>query len=105
MFLTIGIILSIFVQRICNNITKDIWLRNIEKYLKVIVTDDGRGFYESDIVNACKPYYHNAPDDNREHYGMGLYICKILCEKHGGDIALSNINTGGACVQVTFYVE
>ncbi len=81
-------------------------IQNInDKYLKVMVSDDGRGFYENDIVNACKLYYHDVPDDNREHYGMGLYICKILCEKHGGEIALSNGNTGGACVQVTFNVE
>lgn len=76
-----------------------------DKYLKVIVSDDGRGFSENDIVNGCKLYYHDEFDSDITHYGMGLYICEMLCKKHGGEINLGNNISGGACVQVTFSVE
>lgn len=33
-----------------------------------------------------------------EHLGLGLNICKILCERHGGTIKISNNHKGGACV-------
>ena len=37
-----------------------------------------------------------------EHYGMGLYICKMLCEKQGGFLQVYNPPGGGACVE--FYI-
>ena len=35
-----------------------------------------------------------------EHFGMGLYVCRLLSEKHGGGIALENTETGrkGFCM-------
>lgn len=37
-------------------------------------------------------------DTTSEHLGLGLNICKILCERHGGTIKISNNHKGGACV-------
>lgn len=76
-----------------------------DKYLKIIVSDDGKGFSENDIVNGCKLYYHDKSSSDTVHYGMGLYICEIICKKHGGEINLGNNISGGAYVQVTFNVE
>ena len=73
--------------------------------LELIVIDDGKGFSEQDIIKACKPYYHEDLDNSEEHYGLGLYICKIICEKHGGTIVLSNTESGGARVQATFNIS
>ena len=36
----------------------------------------------------------------QEHLGMGLNICKVLCEKHGGFLTLKN--KGGAAVTAAF---
>ena len=33
-----------------------------------------------------------------EHFGIGLGVCKLLCEKHGGFLEIKNNETGGACV-------
>lgn len=74
-------------------------------YLKLMFMDDGKGFSEQDIIKACMPYYHNLHDEEILHYGLGLYICKILCEKHKGSINLSNNMEGGACVQVEFNIS
>ena len=69
-------------------------------YLYLNVSDDGAGFAEKDLENATKPFYKTVRETDNEHFGMGLNICKILCEKHGGYIRLSNRN--GAVVTTVF---
>lgn len=69
-------------------------------YLYLTVSDDGVGFAEKDLENATKPFYKTVRETDNEHFGMGLNICKILCEKHGGYIRLSNRN--GAVVTAAF---
>lgn len=69
-------------------------------YLYLMVSDDGTGFAEKDLENATKPFYKTVSETDNEHFGMGLNICKILCEKHGGYIRLSNRN--GAAVTAAF---
>lgn len=66
------------------------------------VSDDGAGFHTKDLLNATKPFYKAENEPNNEHFGMGLNICKILCEKHGGYLLLSNEN--GAKVVAAFRV-
>ena len=69
-------------------------------YLYLTVSDDGAGFAEKDLENATKPFYKTVRETDNEHFGMGLNICKVLCEKHGGYIRLSNRN--GAVVTTVF---
>lgn len=64
------------------------------------VRDDGVGFNRKDLSNATKPFYKTENEPNNGHFGMGLNICKILCEKHGGYLLLSNEN--GAKVVAEF---
>jgi signal transduction histidine kinase len=64
------------------------------------VSDDGRGFSDKDLCEATKPFYKAAESAAQEHLGMGLNICKVLCEKHGGFLTLKN--KGGAAVTAAF---
>lgn len=64
------------------------------------IADDGGGFTSKDLSNAMKPFYKAENETNNEHFGMGLNICKILCEKHGGYLKISNNN--GAKVVAAF---
>lgn len=64
------------------------------------ITDDGVGFTSKDLSNAMKAFYKAENETNNEHFGMGLNICKILCEKHGGYLKISNNN--GAKVVAAF---
>lgn len=64
------------------------------------VADDGTGFTSKDLSNAMKPFYKAENETNHEHFGMGLNICKIFCEKHGGYLKLEN--DSGASVKAVF---
>lgn len=70
--------------------------------LSVSVYDDGKGFSEKDLKVATDPFYTTEKKSEGEHFGLGLNICKILCQRHGGNIVLENRKGGGACITVTF---
>lgn len=69
--------------------------------LTLAVTDDGEGFKEGTetLTKAC---YHANPQDDLNHFGLGLYICRIYCEKHGGRLLLQNAPNGGASAVAEF---
>lgn len=69
-----------------------------EPYLIINVTDDGKGFSDRDKMEALNFFYKGKKE--KEHFGIGLTICKILCEKHKGSIYLDNAPEGGAKVTV-----
>ena len=81
-----------------NQITVCIEIENDHFYLTV--SDDGNGFSSRDLSNATKPFYKAVDETDHKHFGMGLNICKILCEKHGGNLELKN--EGGASVLAVF---
>lgn len=71
-----------------------------EDGLQISVADDGKGFDRSALQNATNPYY-TEETSRSEHFGLGLYICKLLCEHHGGYLHIENI-PGGAKVTAFF---
>lgn len=71
-----------------------------DRYLYLTVSDDGDGFAKKDLENATKPFYKTVDETDNEHFGMGLNICNILCEKHGGCLRLENRK--GAVVTAVF---
>lgn len=68
----------------------------------VSVTDDGKGFSEKELLNAVKPYYSGQAENKEFHFGLGLHICRILCEKHGGTLLLENTTQHSAKVTAVF---
>lgn len=70
--------------------------------LSICVLDDGCGFDEKGIKTATDPFYSTDKKTTDQHFGLGLNICKILCERHGGQILIGNESSGGAVVQVNF---
>ncbi len=69
----------------------------------ITVTDDGSGFDDTTLKSATNPFYTTEKKYNSgQHLGLGLNICKILCERHNGSIILSNGITAGASVTVRF---
>ena len=64
--------------------------------LSVVVEDDGPGFSTEALHRGMDAFY-GSEKDGRVHFGLGLYICKTICEKHGGELTLEN-RTGGEVV-------
>lgn len=66
--------------------------------LTISVGDDGPGFSSADLEKGTHPFYKAKAATNDGHLGLGLNICKILCQRHGGDIRLENDNGGRVTV-------
>ena len=63
--------------------------------LKIVVKDDGNGFTEQALKNAVQPFFRDEREPDKLHFGLGLYICKIICEKCGGTLKIENHENGG----------
>lgn len=64
-----------------------------EKQMILTVCDDGNGFPATILRKGISPFSRNEISDS-EHFGMGLYICKLLCEKHDGSLTIENMEHG-----------
>lgn len=68
----------------------------------ITVTDDGEGFSDRDLLKAAHPYYSGQSEKQEYHFGLGLHICRTLCEKHGGNLRLENATNEGAKITAQF---
>ena len=69
--------------------------------LSLTFSDDGEGFSEEALRKADRPFYRGDKDSN-VHFGLGLYICRLLCMKCGGTLKLANGANGGGRVTAEF---
>ncbi|MDE7184514.1 MAG: HAMP domain-containing histidine kinase [Lachnospiraceae bacterium] len=102
-----------FVSQVCNNLIANavryactavtLTFEFYDSSLQISVSDDGKGFHEDVLHKAVNPYF-TEEQDHSEHFGLGLYICKLLCEHHGGCLQIENI-AGGAKVNAIFKVK
>lgn len=101
---------SAFVSQVCNNL-----ISNAARYARTAVTlsfslhenglllsvaDDGKGFEKNILHKAASPYF-TEEDSRSEHFGLGLYICRLLCEHHNGWLRIEN-GADGAEVSAYF---
>ncbi|MGN7358454.1 ATP-binding protein [Paenibacillus sp. SAF-054] len=70
--------------------------------MHMTVTDDGEGFSDEALHKAALPFYRGEVWDANEHRGLGLYVCKVLCEKHDGSLRIDNRPEGGGSVTASF---
>lgn len=75
----------------------------LQPFLTVMITDDGKGFSQKDLAEATDCFYKGKA--SKAHFGIGLSICKMLSEKHGGFIRLDNAPGKGARVTVKIKTE
>ncbi|EMJ5409251.1 sensor histidine kinase [Clostridioides difficile] len=84
-----------------NNVSILIYLE--QELLTFVIEDDGIGFSKESLKLALRPFYRDKTlNDSNAHFGMGLYISKILCEKHGGSISIENNSTNSAKITAKF---
>jgi two-component system phosphate regulon sensor histidine kinase PhoR len=80
-----------------------------EKWLRIDVIDNGKGFNEADLPYVFDRLFRGDPSRTRQKQGtknhstgLGLSIAKEIIQAHGGSIIAKNDpDTGGACIQVT----
>lgn len=77
----------------------------LSSILYIIISDDGKGFSKEGLHEATKPFYKDAEKNDLHHFGLGLNICSVLCEKHGGYLSINNNKIGGAKVTAAFLIE
>lgn len=74
-----------------------------QEFLTFVIEDDGIGFSKDSLKSALKPFYKDKTlNNNNSNFGMGLYISKVLCEKHGGSILIENNSIGRAKITAKF---
>ncbi|HGM3507523.1 TPA: ATP-binding protein [Clostridioides difficile] len=74
-----------------------------QELLTFVIEDDGIGFSKESLKSALRPFYRDKTlNESNAHFGMGLYISKILCEKHGGSISIENNSTNSAKITAKF---
>jgi two-component system, OmpR family, lantibiotic biosynthesis sensor histidine kinase NisK/SpaK len=65
--------------------------------LLLSVQDDGPGFPPAILQKGAQPFLRGGENlEPSSHFGMGLYVCRLLCEKHGGSLSLKNTSNGAA---------
>lgn len=96
------------LQNACRYVRKEIEItvQYRKNRLTVYVRDDGDGFSERALREAAAVYFSERKEGEAQdgHFGIGLSITKMLCEKHGGELKLFNSIEGGAVAAVSFFV-
>lgn len=92
-----------FISQVCNNL-----ISNAVRYAQTAVTlsftlhdnglllsisDNGKGFDKNSLQRAANPYF-TEESNHSEHFGLGLYICRLLCEHHNGYLKIENTSNG-----------
>ncbi|MFG6369797.1 MAG: HAMP domain-containing histidine kinase [Lachnospiraceae bacterium] len=106
--LDLSVIMQIYENLLSNAVryaqnTIAVFIYITSEYFSITVSDDGAGFSARDLLEATKPFYKAAGKTESDHLGMGLNICKVLCEKHSGCLKLENKN--GAVVTASFPIK
>ena len=72
-------------------------LKTVRK--SVLIYETIIGFPATILRKGISPFSRNEISDS-EHFGMGLYICKLLCEKHGGSLTIEKMEHGAKTTAV-----
>lgn len=75
----------------------------IDDVLTITITDDGKGF--SKAMLRKKNTFLYSEDKMGEHMGLGLATSRVLSQKHGGCLELSNVTPSGASVTIKLAVN
>lgn len=92
---------SSFISQVCDNLisnavryaetTVTLSFALQDNIFSLLVSDDGKGFDKNNLHKVTAPYF-TEETDHFDHFGLGLYICKLLCEHHGGFLKIDNVS-------------
>lgn len=65
------------------------------------IQDDGIGFPQIILQKGAEPFLRGEENNEQNaHFGMGLYVCRLLCEKHNGSLLLQNTSKGALATAI-----
>jgi signal transduction histidine kinase len=74
----------------------EVKLQSLPEAVHITVRDHGPGVNEAALPHLAEPFYR--PDAARERstggVGLGLYLCKLVAQAHGGSMTISNALPG-----------
>ena len=101
---------GMFLSQVCGNLVANaaryadtqvtLILEERDGGLALTVADDGPGFDGKMLREAWNPYV-TGEERREEHFGLGLYICRLLSERHDGWLKVEN-GASGAKVTAFF---
>lgn len=74
----------------------DLFMSHQSQRLMVNVQDNGPGFSDYILKHGTEPFVREG-EEPQVHFGLGLYICQVLCHKHGGTFSIANTDSGALC--------
>lgn len=80
----------------------DINVRKADGQAVLTVTDTGPGFPQLELETLADRFARGSNAKDVVGSGLGLTIVQEVMEAHGGDMAISNSEKGGACVRLSF---
>ena len=82
----------------------NIKLNKNNKYIIIIVDDDGPGIQKKEYENVFKPFYKadKSRGDSKSSVGLGLSIASDVVNSHGGNITLDKSPQNGLRVKILF---
>jgi len=83
--------------------TPQIELKHIQNKAQISVQDYGPGIDEQHLPHITEPFYRIDASRQRQTggYGLGLYLCRVIAEAHGGQLTISSTPGAGTIVVVT----
>ncbi|MCW8926882.1 MAG: ATP-binding protein [Xanthomonadales bacterium] len=76
-------------------------------WVNIEVTDTGRGIPEDQLDYIFRRYFQVDPSDHeqKEGFGLGLYLCKEIIRLHGGDISVESKPKKGTTFRLSLPVK
>jgi len=71
-----------------------------EDYVRISITDEGKGILEEDIPKIFDPYYTTKGMGSEKGVGLGLAICFAIVRKHNGSISVESVQDRGSVFHV-----
>lgn len=75
--------------------------------VEIKVQDYGSGIAQEHLQHLCEPFYRADPSRQRQTggYGLGLYLCRMIVEAHGGKLKLESEIGKGTMAIIVMPVE
>jgi len=73
----------------------------------IYVTDSGEGIDPEQIPHLTEPFFRADPSRQRKTggYGLGLHLCKVIVEAHGGTLNITSEADIGTKIRCAFPIK